>query len=108
MQYSHSVGHAFRSSVDGYVGGSYNYNTRMNTSANNSSYGWVQAYGTLNLNFGFRDHSGRWDFQGFINNATDERRISQLSQGGGMSGNGAWYAYVTQPRSFGFIARANY
>ncbi|MCP1213678.1 TonB-dependent receptor [Acetobacter okinawensis] len=108
VQYSHSVGHAFRSSIDGYVGGSYNYNTRMNTSANNSSYGWVQAYGTLNLNFGFRDHSGRWDFQGFINNATDERRISQLSQGGGMSGNGAWYAYVTQPRSFGFIARANY
>lgn len=108
VQYSHSVGHAFRSSIDGYVGGSYNYNTRINTSANNSSNGWVQAYGTLNLNFGVRDHSGRWDLQGFINNATDERRISQLAQGGGMSGNGAWYAYVTQPRSFGFIARVNY
>lgn len=108
VQYSHRIGHVFQSDMDGYAGGSYNYNTRINTSSNNSSYGWVHAYGTLNLNFGVRDHQGKWDISGFINNATDERRISQISQGGGMSGNGAWYAYVIQPRSFGFIARVNY
>ncbi|GBR53447.1 TonB-dependent receptor [Neokomagataea thailandica NBRC 106555] len=107
-QYYHTVGKIGRSLADAYLGGSYNYNTRENTSANNSVYGWVPGYGTLNVNFGLRDHQGRWDVSGFINNATDERRISQVVQGSGVSGNGAWYAYVTQPRNFGFIARVNY
>nr|WP_294915599.1 TonB-dependent receptor [uncultured Neokomagataea sp.] len=107
-QYYHTLGKIGRSLTDAYAGGSYNYNTRENTSANNSMYGWVPGYGTLNVNFGLRDHQGRWDISGFINNATDERRISQVVQGSGVSGNGAWYAYVTQPRNFGFIARVNY
>lgn len=107
-QYYHSVGKIGSALADAYAGGSYNYNTRQNTSANNSVYGWVPAYGTLNVNFGLRDHQGRWDISGFINNATDERRINQVIQGSGASSNGAWYAYVTQPRNFGFIARVNY
>ena len=108
VQYSHGIGKVFSRPLDAYAGGSYNYNTRMNTSSNNSVYGWVPAYGTLNLNFGFRDHQGRWELAGFINNATDERRVTQISQGSAASGNGSWYAYVTQPRNFGFIARVNY
>ncbi|MFT8808093.1 TonB-dependent receptor [Gluconobacter sp.] len=108
VQYSHGIGKVFSRRLDAYAGGSYNYNTRMNTSSNNSAYGWVPAYGTLNLNFGLRDHQGRWELAGFINNATDERRVTQISQGSAASGNGSWYAYVSQPRNFGFIARVNY
>ncbi|MXV44694.1 TonB-dependent receptor [Saccharibacter sp. 17.LH.SD] len=93
---------------DTYIGGSYSYHTRENTSANNSINAWVPAYGTLNLNFGIKPLSGKWELSGFINNATNVRHITQIIQGSGISADGAWYAYVTQPRSFGFIARARF
>ena len=104
-EYSHYIGRFYASHVDAYLGGSYDYNTRINTSANNSIYGWVPGYGTLNLHFGIRQHDSGWDLSAFVNNATNERHITEIVQGSGASGNGAWYAYVTQPVNFGVIAR---
>lgn len=107
-EYSHHLGRIFAATLDGYVGGSYGYNTRINTSANNAAVAWVSGYGTLNLHFGIRDPHGRWDLSGFVNNATDERHATQITQGSGASGNGAWYAYVTEPLNAGVIARFSY
>lgn len=108
VQYVHPVLTLHRTAIDGFIGGSYQFKTDMNTSANNSSYAQVKGYGTLNLNFGVRTHDGRWELNGFIFNATNERRVTQINQSGAAAGLGSWTAYVTQPLNFGFIARVNY
>ncbi|WP_246379562.1 TonB-dependent receptor [Gluconacetobacter johannae] len=106
VQYHHALGLIGLPKFEGVVGGSYTYRTDINTTANNSAYGWVQGYGILNLNVGFRPTNTRWELDGFINNATDVRRTSLIFQNGASAGT--MLAYVTQPLNFGFILKAHY
>ncbi|WP_130732519.1 TonB-dependent receptor [Komagataeibacter xylinus] len=106
VQYYHNLGFIGLKQWDGIAGGSYTYSTDINTTATNSSYGWVPGYGTLNLNFGIRPHNMPWELDAFINNATDVRHITQIIQSS--VSTGAYYAYVTQPINFGFIVKAHY
>lgn len=106
VQYTHGLGFMGLPHLDGTVGGSYRYSTAINTLTNNSTYGWVPGYGTLNLNAGVKLHNDRLQLNAFIDNATNEKRLYQVTQYA--SAAGAFGGFVTQPLNFGFILKGKY
>jgi len=106
VQYTHSLDVIGLPALDGLIGGSYRYSTAINTTTNNSAYGWVGAYGTLNLNAGVKLHNNRLQLTAFIDNATNVKRVYQINQYA--SATGAFGGFVTQPLNFGFILKGTY
>lgn len=102
-QYSHGLDRLGLPGFIGLAGSSYTYKTAINSTTNNAEAGWVGGYGILNFNVGIKPKRGRWELDGFINNATDERHVTLVAQNGAVGG--LFSALVTEPLNFGAILR---
>jgi iron complex outermembrane receptor protein len=89
-------------SLEGYVGADYSYRTDFFTSASNSLYSLIAAYGLVNLRAGVRSGDGRWDLQAWVRNADDKLYFLSL----GAANTGAVTGTLGDPRTYGVTLRA--
>ena len=82
----------------------YLHRSSFNSTATNSSYGIVPAYGLLNARIGLRTIDGKYDFSFWARNLTDENYY--LSRSPGTFGQIS--AIIGDPRTFGATIRAKW
>jgi len=82
----------------------YLHRSSFNSTATNSTYGIVPAYGLLNARIGLRTRDGKYDFSFWARNLTDENYY--LSRSPGTFGQIG--ASIGDPRTFGATIRAKW
>jgi iron complex outermembrane receptor protein len=94
-------------SLDGeaYAGADYNWRSAFFSSASDSVYSRIGAYGLLNLRLGFRS-SRNWDASVWVKNAADTRYLQYISAQVGSAGG--LLANPGDPRTAGVTIRAWY
>jgi iron complex outermembrane receptor protein len=90
--------------VEGYVHADYLHRSSFNTTATNSIYGQVPAYGLLNARLGLRFGEGTYDFAFWARNLTNVDYYISRSPGT----FGLITALVGEPRTFGATLRAKW
>jgi iron complex outermembrane recepter protein len=96
--------HPVSETLIGYVGADYSYRSDVFTTANNSIYSRIPAYGLLNLRVGLKAEDGRWEVQAWGRNVTDELYYLALSA----ANTGAVTGALGDPRTWGVTLRARY
>jgi iron complex outermembrane receptor protein len=99
-EYSRPVSDALRA----YVGADYSYRSDVFTTAANSIYSRIPAYGVLNLRAGVRADDGRWEVQVWGRNVTDEVYWLSLSA----ANTGAISGTLGDPSTWGVTLKARY
>lgn len=70
-EYVRPVGQLMAYTLNGYIGGQYNYRSSVFTTINDSIYSRVPAYGVLNLRAGVRADDDAWDLSFWMRNVAD-------------------------------------
>lgn len=91
-----------RDGLEGYVHADWLYRSSFNSSATNSIYGVVPAYGLLNGRIGLRTEDGKYDFSLWARNLAD--KAYYVSRGAG-NNYGLITAALGDPRTFGATLR---
>ncbi|WP_068076821.1 TonB-dependent receptor [Novosphingobium lentum] len=94
--------HPVSQGIDAYAHADNLHRSRFNSSATNSIFGVVPAYGVLNGKIGLRLADGRYDFSFWARNLTNKNYY--ITRGG--SNFGLITAVVGDPRTFGATFRA--
>ncbi|MEH3103770.1 MAG: TonB-dependent receptor [Sphingomonas phyllosphaerae] len=79
----------------------YSHRSSFNTTAGNSRYGVIDAYGVLNLRIGLRSEDARWDLSAWVRNAGDTEYFQTLSP----TNFGLVTGIVGDPRTWGVTLR---
>ncbi|VXC34783.1 TonB-dependent receptor [Sphingomonas sp. 8AM] len=79
----------------------YAHRSSFNTTAGNSRYGIIDAYGVLNLRVGLRTEDARWDLSAWVRNAGDTDYFQTLSP----TNFGLVTGIVGDPRTWGVTLR---
>ncbi len=87
--------------LEAYGHADFSHRSSYNTSATNSIYGIVPAYGLVNGRIGLRTESGRWDISVWARNLTDKNYY--ISRSGGNFG--LITGIAGEPRTFGATLR---
>ncbi|NMN02920.1 MULTISPECIES: TonB-dependent receptor [unclassified Novosphingobium] len=86
---------ALNDALDANLGGVLTYQSAIAFSSNWNTGSVQGAYALLNLSAGIADHDERWSVTAFVNNVTDKRYASSISDVGGRWGNkpvfNSWY-----------------
>ena len=88
--------------IEGYVHADYLHRSSFNSTATNSIYGIVPAYGVLNARIGFRTANGRYDISLWGKNLANTNYYTSRSE----STYGLITATVGDPRTYGVTLRA--
>jgi len=100
FQYTHPVFQLHGHTIDGYGGLTYTYQSSNFSATNDSVYSKIDGYGLLNITAGLHPENSRWDFSGWVHNATDKKYFTILAAGSPLT------AQVGTPLMFGFTLRA--
>jgi iron complex outermembrane receptor protein len=103
-EYDFELGAVHGKATEAYVGGDYSYRSSFYTTAADSIYSLIPAYGVLNVRAGVRAKDGLWDLQLWSRNATDSLYYLALSA----ANTGAVTGTLGDPRTFGATLRVKY
>ncbi|MGI4746288.1 MAG: TonB-dependent receptor [Janthinobacterium lividum] len=96
FEYEHPISHLNGSNLIGYGGATTTLQSSNFSATNDSIYSRINGYGLLNLTLGIRPENRRWDFSGWVHNATDKKYFTLLA------GSSPLTAQVGNPLMFGF------
>jgi len=96
FEYEHPILHTSETRLIGYAGATTTLQSANFSATNDSIYSRINGYGLLNLTLGVRPENRRWDFSGWIHNATDKKYFTLLA------GSSPLTAQVGNPLMFGF------
>jgi iron complex outermembrane receptor protein len=103
-EYRHDVAEIRGARAQAYLGADYSYRSSFYTTAADSIYSRIPAYGLLNLRAGVRAADGAWDVQVWARNVGDSDYWQSLSA----ANTGAITGTLGDPRTYGVTLKARY
>lgn len=103
-EYRHDAPQIRGAATQAYLGADYSYRSSFYTTAADSIYSRIPAYGLLNLRAGIRARDGAWDLQAWARNVGDTDYFLSLSA----ANTGAITGTLGDPRTYGVTLKARY